>query len=88
MADFLDRLYSPEGEAVRRTVPVACAIYETYGLWPTGSEAHIAEFYNHFLTPATHGGADYGLTSATPPSRSGRPASPSARAGGWFAAHR
>lgn len=62
MADFLDRLYSPEGEAVRRTVPVACAIYETFGLWPTGSEAHIAEFYNYFLTPETHGGADYGLT--------------------------
>jgi len=62
MADFLDRHYRHEGESVRRSVPVACSIYETYGLWPTGSEAHIAEFYNYFLTSETHGGADYGLT--------------------------
>ncbi len=62
LPDFLDRLYGPAGEAARRAVPVSCATYETYGLWPTGSEAHIAEFYNHFLTPETHGGADYGLS--------------------------
>ena len=62
LPDFLERLYGPQEETTRRTVPVACAIYEAYGLWPTGSEAHIAEFYNYFLTPETHGGADYGLT--------------------------
>jgi alpha-galactosidase/6-phospho-beta-glucosidase family protein len=30
-------------------------------LWPTGTEAHIAEFFPYFLTPETRGGQDYGL---------------------------
>jgi alpha-galactosidase len=62
MPDFLARLYSPECDEIREGLPVSCAIYETYGLWPTGTEAHVAEFYNHFLLPETNGGADLGMS--------------------------
>jgi alpha-galactosidase len=62
MPDFLARLYSADFDRIRASLPVSCAIFETYGLWPTGTEAHIAEFYNHFLLPETNGGADLGMS--------------------------
>ena len=60
---FLERLDTPPGKALLDTVPVSREIYDAFGLWPTGTEAHIAEFFPYFLTPETHGGADYGLTT-------------------------
>jgi alpha-galactosidase len=61
LSRFIERLYSPEGRAFRERVPVSCEIFEAFGLWPTGTEAHIAEFFNYFLTPEADGGAAYGL---------------------------
>ena len=34
---------------------------QAFGMWPTGTEEHIAEFFNYFLTPDTGGGADLGM---------------------------
>lgn len=62
LPEFLDRLHAPTAGPLRDTVPVSRDIYAAFGLWPTGSEDHIAEFFPYFLTPETHGGADYGLT--------------------------
>ncbi len=57
----LRRLHAPEGRRLLDTLPVSREIYDAFGLWPTGTEAHIAEFFPYFLTPETRGGADYGL---------------------------
>jgi len=57
----LERLHSPEKRALLDSVPIAREIYAAFGLWPTGSQDHIAEFFPYFLTPESHGGADYGL---------------------------
>lgn len=62
LGDFIERVYSPEGKAVYDSVPVSREIYETFGLWPTGTEDHTAEWFNYFLTRETHGGADYGMS--------------------------
>ncbi len=62
LPEIIDYLYSADGASLLASVPVSREIYETFGLWPTGTEAHIAEFFNYFLTPETHGGADYGLS--------------------------
>ena len=59
--EFLAFLHTAKGEAFRERVPVSSAIFDAFGLWPTGTEDHIAEFYNYFLTPATSGGADLGM---------------------------
>ncbi len=56
----IERLCGPRGAAL--SIPVSRAVYEAFGLWPLGTEDHIAEFFPYFLTEATHGGADYGLT--------------------------
>lgn len=63
LGDALSRLYAPSGEALLRSAPVSRAIYEAFGLWPTGTEDHVAEFFSYFLTPETDGGADFGLTT-------------------------
>lgn len=62
LPEFLERVYSPEKRAVLDSVPVSREIYEAFSLWPTGTEAHIAEWFPYFLTPETQGGADYKLT--------------------------
>ncbi len=62
LPEFLERIYRPEKRAVLDSVPVSREVYEACGLWPTGNEAHIAEWFPYFLTPETHGGADYKLT--------------------------
>jgi len=61
LPEFLERIHGPECAALLDSVPISREIYDAYGLWPTGTEAHIAEFFPYFLTPETHGGADYGL---------------------------
>jgi len=63
LPEFLERIHAPEGKEALDAVPVSREIYAAYGLWPTGTEDHIAEFFAYFLTPDTHGGADYGLTT-------------------------
>jgi alpha-galactosidase len=60
---FLERLETPEGSALLETMPVTRDVYRAFGLWPTGYDAHVAEFFPYFLTPQTHGGADYGLAT-------------------------
>lgn len=62
LPEALRRLYSPEGRDILAGLPVSRVIYDTFGLWPLGTEAHIAEFFPYFLTSETHGGADYGLS--------------------------
>jgi alpha-galactosidase len=52
---------APEGRPILDALPVSREVYDAFGLWPTGTEAHIAEFFPYFLTPETRGGADYGL---------------------------
>ncbi|MBN1642047.1 MAG: hypothetical protein JXA09_12500 [Anaerolineae bacterium] len=60
---FLERLDEPEGQALLDSMPVTREIYRAFGLWPTGYDLHLAEFFPYFLTPSTHGGADYGLVT-------------------------
>jgi alpha-galactosidase len=62
LPEFLERIYDPERSDALESVPVSREIYETFGVWPTGTEDHIAEFFPYFLTPETHGGGDYGLS--------------------------
>ena len=62
LPEFLDRIHTPEAKSLRNAVPVSRDTYAAFGLWPTGTEDHIAEFFPYFLTPKTRGGADYGLT--------------------------
>jgi alpha-galactosidase len=61
LPEFLSRLETEAGQALLEEMPVSREIYEAFGLWPTGTEAHIAEFFPYFLTPETRGGQDYGL---------------------------
>ena len=63
LPEFLQRIYGPDGREALESVPVSRETYETFGVWPTGTEDHIAEFFPYFLTPETHGGADYGLST-------------------------
>ena len=63
LPEALSRLEKPQGRALLDSAPVARDIYRAYGLWPTGTEDHIAEWFPYFLTPETHGGADYGLAT-------------------------
>ncbi|MDP6777852.1 MAG: hypothetical protein QGI83_13920 [Candidatus Latescibacteria bacterium] len=63
LPEFLERITGPEGKEALASVPVSREIYEAFGLWPTGTEDHIAEFFPYFLTPETRGGEDYGLTT-------------------------
>ncbi|NPV07956.1 MAG: hypothetical protein HPY83_08340 [Anaerolineae bacterium] len=58
----LERLHSPEGAPLLAQVPVSREVYAAFGLWPLGTEDHIAEFFPYFLTRETRGGADYGLS--------------------------
>jgi alpha-galactosidase len=60
---FLERLDTPEGQALLETMPVTHEIYRAFGMWPTGYDLHLAEFFPYFLTPSTNGGADYGLVT-------------------------
>lgn len=41
--------------------PVSRQVYEAFGIWPLGTEEHVAEFFPYFLTRETNGGADYGM---------------------------
>ena len=61
LPDFLDKVESDKAKSLRERLPVSYEIYEAYGLWPTGTEEHIAEFFPYFLTPETDGGMDYNL---------------------------
>ena len=61
LPEFLNRLKTPQGQDLLNRVPVSREIHRAFGLWPTGTEAHIAEFFPYFLTPETNGGLDYGL---------------------------
>jgi alpha-galactosidase len=63
LPEFLERLETPEGRALLETMPVTRDVYRAFGLWPTGYDAHVAEFFPYFLTPQTHGGVDYGLVT-------------------------
>ncbi|MHB0879086.1 MAG: family 4 glycosyl hydrolase [Anaerolineae bacterium] len=63
LPEALERLHRSENRALLDSAPVARDIYAALGLWPTGSEDHIAEWFPYFLTPQTHGGADYNLTT-------------------------
>jgi alpha-galactosidase len=61
LPDFLNKINTEEAQSLRERIPVSCEIYEAFGLWPTGTEEHIAEFFPYFLTPETDGGMDYNL---------------------------
>jgi len=63
LPEALRRLHAPEGKPILDTLPVSREVYDAFGLWPTGTEAHVAEFFPYFLTPETRGGADYGLVT-------------------------
>jgi alpha-galactosidase len=63
LPEALRRLHAPEGKPLLEALPVSREIHDAFGLWPTGAEAHIAEFFPYFLTPETRGGADYGLVT-------------------------
>ncbi len=63
LPEFLERITGTEGRRTLASVPVSREIHEAFGLWPTGTEDHIAEFFPYFLTPETRGGEDYGLTT-------------------------
>ncbi|OGG54737.1 MAG: hypothetical protein A3F84_25950, partial [Candidatus Handelsmanbacteria bacterium RIFCSPLOWO2_12_FULL_64_10] len=63
LPEALRRLHAPEGKPILDTLPVSREIHDAFGLWPTGAEAHIAEFFPYFLTPENRGGADYGLVT-------------------------
>ncbi len=54
-------LHKPENRELLDEVPVSASIYKIFGVWPTGTEEHIAEFFNYFLTPESNGGADLGM---------------------------
>lgn len=61
LPDFLNKITTDEAQNLRERLPVSCEIYEAFGLWPTGTEEHIAEFFPYFLTPETDGGMAYNL---------------------------
>ena len=62
LSDLIENLHKPKNKALLDEVPVSARIYHAFGVWPTGTEAHIAEFFNYFLTPETNGGADLGMS--------------------------
>ncbi len=62
LADLIGNLHKPENKALLDEVPVSARIYHAFGLWPTGTEEHIAEFFNYFLTPQTKGGSDLNMS--------------------------
>ncbi len=61
LPELIDALYQPRNKAILDEVPVSDRVYRAFGVWPTGTEDHIAEFFNDFLTPETNGGADFGM---------------------------
>jgi alpha-galactosidase len=61
LPEFLKKINSEEGKSLRERLPVSYEIYDAFGLWPTGTEEHIAEFFPYFLTPETDGGMAYNL---------------------------
>ncbi|MSS71317.1 MAG: hypothetical protein EXS64_07490 [Candidatus Latescibacteria bacterium] len=63
LPEALRRLHAPGGKPILDALPVSREIYDAFGLWPTGTEDHIAEFFPYFLTPETRGGAAYGLVT-------------------------
>jgi alpha-galactosidase len=63
LPEALAWLESEAGREVLESAPVARDIYRAFGLWPTGTEDHIAEWFPYFLTPQTNGGADYHLST-------------------------
>jgi alpha-galactosidase len=63
LPEVLFRLGASGGNPLSNGLPVSREIYEAFGLWPTGTEDHIAEFFPYFLTPEARGGADYGLVT-------------------------
>ncbi|HCK09880.1 MAG: hypothetical protein CME21_10155 [Gemmatimonadetes bacterium] len=58
---LIEDLHKPKNADLLSEVPVSTRIYKAFGMWPTGTEEHIAEFFNYFLTPDTGGGADLGM---------------------------
>jgi len=61
LGDVIDNLHKPENAEHLAEVPVSAQIYDAFGVWPTGTEEHIAEFFNYFLTPETNGGTDLNM---------------------------
>ena len=61
LEETIEDLHRPERKCLLDEVPVSARIYKAFGVWPTGTEEHIAEFFNYFLTPETNGGADLGM---------------------------
>lgn len=61
LPEAIRKLYTPAGAEILAALPVSRAVYDAFGLWPLGTEAHIAEFFPYFLDRESHGGADYGL---------------------------
>ena len=61
LPEFLTRLDTEEGQAILESLPVSQEVYAAMGLWPMGTENHIAEWFPYFLTPETHGGMDYNV---------------------------
>ncbi|MBT3604585.1 MAG: hypothetical protein HN521_16125 [Candidatus Latescibacteria bacterium] len=61
LPDFLNKINTEAGQSLREKLLVSCEIYDAFGLWPTGTEEHIAEFFPYFLTPETDGGMAYNL---------------------------
>ena len=61
LPDLIDALYKPGHHDLLARVPVSDRVYRAFGVWPTGTEEHIAEFFNDFLTPETNGGANLGM---------------------------
>ena len=62
LPELIDALYQPENKDLLDQVPVSDRVYKAFGVWPTGTEDHIAEFFNDFLTPETNGGGDFGMS--------------------------
>ena len=61
LQDLIEDIHRPERKELLDEVPVSAQIYKAFGVWPTGTEEHIAEFFNYFLTPGTNGGADLNM---------------------------
>lgn len=62
LQDLIEDLHRPERKDLLDEVPVSARIYKAFGVWPTGTEEHIAEFFNYFLTPDSNGGADLNMS--------------------------
>jgi alpha-galactosidase len=61
LGEVVAALHEPENKSFLDEVPVSAQTYRAFGAWPTGTEEHIAEFFNYFLSEETNGGADLGM---------------------------